>query len=340
MKSYRSLKICALAMALGAGAAFAQQDLPVDPPAGLPAGLPPKKDAPEVLPESMYAQKLVVNPHDKSPSLYQVEEQMGIVYADRDGFPCHMNFFRPQVEGTVPCVLYVPGSAFRKQRLDMANEEARQLAAHGIAVAVVEYRGSGTAPFPAQMQDAKTAVRYVRLHADEWGIHPDQLVLMGNSSGGHTVQMAGITAGLGMLDTPALAGTPCTVRGIIDLYGPTDFTVMNKKYSWQDHDAPDSPEGTVLGGVHVLQNPELAERANPLHYISAAEKIPPVLIIHGTKDDTVSILCSDLLADKLHAEGKAFSYYALEGAGHGTPEFRSATVQNLILNFIRDCLQD
>lgn len=115
-----------------------------------------------------------------------------------------------------------PGSAFHKQWLwDHISRHIR-MAEHGYVVAIVEYRPSEIAPFPAQMQDAKTAVRFLKKHCEEYHIDVDHMAIAGDSSGGHTALMAGFTGDEGP-DTRLYGEYSAKVNCIIDLYGPTVF---------------------------------------------------------------------------------------------------------------------
>ncbi len=118
---------------------------------------------------------------------------------------------------------------------------------------MVEYRPSEIAPFPAQIHDAKAAVRFMRMNVEKYNIDSQRIALWGDSSGGHTVVMAGITADC-QLDTELYREFSSKVKCIIDWYGPTDISKMNYVPSSQNHTEPDSPEGYLIGRKNVLEN--------------------------------------------------------------------------------------
>ena len=166
-----------------------------------------------------------------------------------------------------PVIVFMRGAAFFKPNPASFNSLYTRLSEKGYAVVVPEYRPSTVAPFPAQMQDCKTAIRYVRRNAERLGFDPGRIALFGDSAGGHTVLVAGFT-GDAAPDTPEYAETSAEVSCIVDWYGPTDFVKMNYYPSSQDHNPADCPEGMELGGVSVLENPDRSREASPMTYLS------------------------------------------------------------------------
>ncbi len=99
------------------------------------------------------------------------------------------------VQKKYPAILYVQGSAWLKQDQYKRLSAMADLARRGFVTAILQYRESNLATFPAQVQDAKTGIRFLRKHAEEYHIDVDNIFIMGDSSGGHTAVLAGITAG-------------------------------------------------------------------------------------------------------------------------------------------------
>ena len=97
----------------------------------------------------------------------------------------------------------------------------------GLAVATIDYRHALEAPFPAQLHDAKAAVRYLRAHADELGISTERIGVMGESAGGHIAALVGLTAHRADLEgTHGVVGPSSAVDVVVDWYGPADLTTM------------------------------------------------------------------------------------------------------------------
>lgn len=258
-----------------------------------------------------------------------------IEYINRDGISLYIQLVLPvdRTEHT-PLVLYVPGSAFRWQKIKRSVPSVSLLANRGIAVAMVQYRGSEVSTFPAQLLDTKAAVRFMKINAHKYGLDPKNIYLMGDSSGGHTVLMAGFTVGLENFEEEIYSEVSSDVKGIIDLFGPTDITKMNEELSTMDHSEPDGPEGCLIGGHNVLKHPELTEPTVVMNYVDSARDLPPVLIFHGTNDELVPFGQSCMLYDKLVKCNKKATFYAIENAHHGGREFWSGQVFDIIEDFL------
>ena len=256
-----------------------------------------------------------------------------VVYQSLSGEDQHMHIFTPMdmfaMPGTAPkkypLLVYVPGSAWHRQNLWMGLDKARFFASKGYAVAIVEYRPSDIAPYPAQIEDAKAAIRYLKEHAQQYSIDTDRIGLWGDSSGGHTVVSVAVTE-------PELA------KCVVDWFGPTDIALMNYYPSAMDHHGADSPEGFLLGKVEVFDNLELAQKVNPINYLSAEKALPPFLIMHGSMDNVVPFNQSVRLYEKLMKLGKNATFYRLEGAGHGTGGFNSDECFNVVLEWLTEHL--
>ncbi len=259
-----------------------------------------------------------------------------IEYINRDGISLYIQLVLPcdRTKNT-PVVIYVPGSAFYWQNVKNVIPSISLLVNRGVAVAMVQYRGSEVSTFPAQMLDTKAAVRFVKINAHKYGLDPDNVYLMGDSSGGHTVLMAGLTAGIERFEEEIYSEATSNVKGIIDLYGPTDITKMNDELSTQNHIEPDSPEGCLIGRLNVLEHPELTEPTVVMNYIESAREIPPILMFHGTNDELVPFGQSCMLYDKLVECNKKATFYAIENAHHGGSEFWSDQVLDIIEEFIK-----
>ena len=209
--------------------------------------------------------------------------------------------------GPYPCIVAIHGGGFifgdkREDQLNAPVEAVRQ----GYAVAAVNYRMAGEALFPAPIQDVKAAIRYLRAHAAEFDIDPVRLATWGNSAGGYLAVMAGVTDGVAEFDDPALgnAEQPSHVQAIIDWFGPVDFRSQDAQLRASGkgrpvHDAPDSPESSLLGVPLPEADEALLRRTNPLTYLGPG--LPPFLIQHGADDDLVPVEQSLLLAQALRS---------------------------------------
>lgn len=258
-----------------------------------------------------------------------------VVYVERDGLKLHLQIIGPinDEEGRT-LVVYIPGSAFHKQNVKERVPQISYLANKGFVVALLEYRGSEVAPFPSQTLDAKAGIRFMKRNAEKYHIDPEKIVVMGDSSGGHTAMMAGFTCGIAELEEADDEFTS-EVSGVVDLYGPTNFATMNDEPSSQDHRTSDSPEGMEIGGRNVLEHPELVKPATIATYVSEERKIPPILMFHGTNDELVPFGQGCELCNALTAAGKDVTFYQVMGAHHGGREFWTTKVLDIVEQFIR-----
>ena len=258
----------------------------------------------------------------------------GIVYKqvpDWYGAACQrlsLNLIRPMDGKKHPLVVWLTGGAWREVSKDAHVPETVYLAEAGYTVATVEYRSSGDAVFPAQIEDVKAAIRFLRKNADWLQVDPDHVAVMGESAGGHLAAMAGATSGTGLFDVGENLDVSSDVQCAVDWYGPADFTC----FALEGSDAfPFPPEDLLIGGS-ARSNPEKAREASPVSYVS--EKTPPFLILHGTCDQLVPFSQSEALYEKLCRAGVEAELAAIEGAGHGDPVFAGPEVRGEILAFL------
>ncbi len=223
-----------------------------------------------------------------------------------------LDLYLPPTGENLPLVIWVHGGAWKGGSKDRCP--ALWLVREGYAVASINYRLSQHAVFPAQIEDCKAAVRFLRANAAKYRLNPDKFGAWGSSAGGHLVALLGTTGDVKEFDTGDNLQVSSRVQAVCDFFGPTDFTQMNKAKSTMDHDADNSPESQLIGGP-VQQNREKAARANPITYV--AKGAPPFLIMHGDKDPLVPLHQSELLRDALQKAGVPVKLHIVAGAGHG-----------------------
>jgi acetyl esterase/lipase len=223
-----------------------------------------------------------------------------------------LDLYLPATGTNRPLIVWVHGGAFRTG--SKMPCPALFFLKEGYAVASINYRLSQQALFPAQIQDGKAAIRWLRAHAREHGIDPDRIGAWGSSAGGHLVALLGTAGNVKDFDAGDYLQVSSRVQAVCDWFGPTDFTVMNKYPGTMDHDAADSPESQLLGGP-VQKNRDRAARANPVTYVTKDD--PPFLIMHGDKDPLVPLNQSELLDAALKRAGVEVTFHVVKGAGHG-----------------------
>ena len=224
----------------------------------------------------------------------------------------------PKSKEPLPVVVWVHGGGWRSGSKGSGGP-ALPLVSRSFAVVDVGYRLSGEALFPAQIQDCKAAVRWVRANAAKYGLDPDHIGAWGSSAGGHLVALLGTAGDAREFDTETNRDYSSRVQAVCDWFGPTDFLQMDAhaiEGSTLIHNAPKSPESLLVGGP-IQQEPyrALVTKANPITYVTKDD--PPFLIMHGDKDILVSPHQSELLSDALKKAGVDATLHIVKGAGHG-----------------------
>jgi acetyl esterase/lipase len=238
---------------------------------------------------------------------------------------------KPNGEKPLPVIVHIHGGAWMGgERQGGLPLLAPFVASGDYAGVTVGYRLSGESTWPAQIHDCKAALRWVRANAKAHNLDPDRIGLIGPSAGGHLVALLGTSGDSAALegDLGLHQGVSTRVRCVVDEFGPADLLTIGQPPSQIKHDAPNSPEGRLLGGA-IHDRPELARAASPTTYVSSDD--PPFLIIHGTKDDTVPFDQSVRLTAALKKAGVSTLFIPVEGGGHG--QFRSPELDRRIRLF-------
>ena len=252
----------------------------------------------------------------------------------------------------VPVVIWIHGGGwFGGSRLPIPPGVA-ELCARGYAVASVDYRLVPDAIWPAQLHDVKAAVRWLRAHANGYGLDPDRFAAFGDSAGGHLAAMLGTTSGLSPNSEPITIGRASVdlegtigdhldessrVQAVVDWYGATDFLQMRFYPATSNHDAIGSPESRFVGGP-IQKNPEMTATANPISHVSPDD--PPFLVMHGTVDDLIPFNQSELLVEALRQRGVPVSFVPVPDVGHGGAAFTTSANYQPVYNFLEARLRD
>jgi acetyl esterase/lipase len=224
----------------------------------------------------------------------RVTVESDVVFGHGGGRDLLCNVYRPPaatVSGPAPAVLLVHGGAWHQGDRMQLHGYGILLGRAGFVCVASEYRLVPESPWPAQIHDVKAAIRWMRANADELGIHPDRIVIEGNSAGAHLALVAAGTPGLAEFEGDGgNAGVPTAVAAVIAIYPPTRFFVKS------------SPRGgSPLRALTEDLSEEAAVAASPLSYVSA--QFPPTLLIHGSADETVPVGASLVMYEALAAAG-------------------------------------
>jgi acetyl esterase/lipase len=277
--------------------------------------------------------------------LRNVYVHLDVPYAVKDGRSLRLQIIQPSQDATFedpaqvfaerfPCIVFVQGSGWGEQPLGSSMAFWCRFAERGYTIAIVEYRPSSLALFPAQVKDAKTAVRWLRAHADAYSIDPGRMILAGDSSGGHTVLMVHATQDLEVMDDEP--GQTLAVAAFIDFYGPTDLCRLNDEPSTIDHLGADSPEGRLFGGVALAEVPEYVRQANPGAWIDSDRSLAPLLMIHGSKDRIIPFAQSVSHYAALREAGAPVELVQVRDADHGVwPAMFNDDIAEILHAFIQ-----
>jgi acetyl esterase/lipase len=287
---------------------------------------------------------IVINDNDNATPLTTT----GIVFASHTSGATtrdvKLNVYRPSTgSGPWPVIIYFPGGGWVSQNEGSVPQLMTNFTASGYAIVSANYVTSSTAKWPAQIQDTKAAVRWVRANAATYGFDATKIGLTGSSSGGHMAAYTGLTGGLKtarvgseVIDLVGNIGGNFTesdvVQAVAPIYPPTDLLVMDHYPTPDvpDHNGSGSPESGLIG-FPIQTVPEKTGTANPMIHTRAG--LPPFWITHGTSDRSVDFNQSERLHAALVNAGQPSTFWPVLGGGHGVGVIDSQDVITLLRVF-------
>ena len=242
--------------------------------------------------------------------------------------PLHMHLILPRGKKSekFPLLIYLGGGGWRVSSPERHLPELAFYASQGYAVASVEYRTTANSRFPAQIEDVKTAIRYLRKNCDQFCIDPFHVHIMGGSAGAYLAAMVALTNGTDKFRGSEYLEYSDTVSSAVCLYGIYDF--LKYKDAILNNDDSAIPLKLFLSGT----DEKTLAFASPVSYVDSLAV--PFLLLHGTDDILVPCSQSIELHNLLEREGANVELYLLENAGHADHVFSQATIQDVILNFL------
>lgn len=208
-----------------------------------------------------------------------------------------MDLYVPQTARPAPVVVWIFGGSW-KYGSNGYHLNLRNLTASGIAIASIQYRLSGTARYPAQLDDCRAAVQWLRTNGARYGIDPRRIGASGESAGGHLASLLGTVEGVS------------SIRAVCALYPPTDLVALGRMY--EDPKRP-SDIDKLLGGP-IEEKLGLAKEASPVDHVTSSS--PPFLIFHGADDTLVPLAQSRELRRRLQRAGVESRLIVVPGKGH------------------------
>jgi acetyl esterase/lipase len=253
-----------------------------------------------VMPEILPAQFQLKPPYVVPDNVTVVKN---IIFGTGGGRDLHLDLFLPNNEKPLrPGIVFIHGGGWKKGDKTKFQRQAAHLASKGFIGACIEYRLSGEAKFPAAVQDCKCAVRWMRANAKKYRIDPDRIAVMGGSAGGHLAAQVGTTdeSFRTLEGNGGHAQYSSRVQAVVSYYG---------KFDVRGIDRPD------FFGQSYKAIPDLYALGSPIVHVTADD--PPMLLCHGTADETVPYAQSVRLHAALRTIGVHAVLKTAEGAGHG-----------------------
>jgi acetyl esterase/lipase len=269
----------------------------------------------------------VIDIFPKGTTLY------GNIAYNNDTLTKHMLdiYLPPNAKGHVPLVIFIHGGGWlgndKYADIGYMKKTVAEIVRSGFALASIDYRFATQSIFPAQIQDCNRAISFLVDNADKYGLDKKRITVMGFSAGGHLASLTCLSKNSNV-ENFFMPGTnkSFTFKAVIDFYGPAELILFTGAND------PKSPESILIGAT-PLSRPDLAKAASPVTYVDKND--PPFLIIHGEKDDIVSIRHSHLLSSWLTVVGVENELVIVKDAPHFGEMFDVDEVRNKVMSFLK-----
>jgi acetyl esterase/lipase len=267
---------------------------------------------------------LVAAPRDSAA----LTVERDVVYGTAQGTPLLLDLAMPKTgNGPFPVVVFLHGGGWSEGNRQEMNHFIEGVAGLGYVGVTVAYRLVPAARFPAQLEDCKAAVRWLRANAAKYRINPKHIGVVGFSAGGHLASMLGVTGKNDGLE--GAGGNPdqsSRVQAVVSFFGLTDFSTRD----WP-RDLENGVIEPFLGGSFANHADEY-RRASPITYVTS--DAPPFLFFHGSEDKLVPVDQSKRLGEKLRNAGVFAEVNVLEGEGHGFTDAANQKAMRRMLDFL------
>ena len=243
-----------------------------------------------------------------------------ITYGKAGDTELKLDLARPPGDGPFPAIVFIHGGGWSGGNRQAYRGQIQEAAKRGYVAATISYRlmqfdqarketTTATPIFPAQIHDAKAAIRWLRAHAEQYHVDPDRIGVTGASAGGHLSLLVGLTDPSSSLEGDS--GNPdqsSRVQAVVNVFGPTDmaFCFEHSSVAWIFR--------LFMGGT-PSEAAQQYKAASPVTYVT--KDAPAVLTLHGDQDALVPVEQAKAFDDKMKAVGANHTLMVFEGQGHG-----------------------
>ncbi len=276
------------------------------------------RDLPPALIAKMRSQPLVMGDIWSQIPIPEVRLDRDLLFANPDGVKLTMNIYRPLQVGKYPAIVSIYGGAWQRGSPDSDDTFNRYIAAQGYVVWAIDYRHAPTYQFPTQLEDVRSALTFIKKHADENETDLDRVALIGRSAGAQLAMLA------------AYQDPPFPIRAVVDYYGPVNLTAGYEQVPTPDPIESRATLRAFLGGT-PQDLPTLYRQASPLTAVKPA--LPPSLLIYGGKDHIVASKYGKYLAAQLRSQGNQAVFIEIPWADHAFDAVFSGLSNQLALYY-------
>ena len=257
--------------------------------------------------------------------------QPDILFATVDGHELRLDLYLPNGVENPPLVVWVHGGAWRAGSRESVG--AIGLVEHGYAIASVSYRLSPVAPYPAQIHDIKSAIRYLRKHAGEYGFDSNRIAIAGSSAGAHLATLVGVTNGSESHEGSVGGNDEASssVQAVLSFYGASNFLTILNQSTPRGLDVRIPALELLLGGG-LDEKQELAAHASPVFQLDPGD--PPLFLLHGDQDPQMPVNQTLELWGAAKALGLDVGLEVVHGGEHGGPLFYDPARLKMAADFL------
>ena len=226
-------------------------------------------------------------------------------------------FYDQQIKEKKPAIIWIHGGGFTEEDISRKCRPERRflhLVKEGYFLASIDYRLAQVRPFPAQMEECKCAVRYLRKNADKFGIDPERIGIWGESCGGQIAGLMSVSEGIpDFEDKGGCEGVSSEIQAAVSWYGALDALEFHNIRMAVDPDYP--PRFAVIYGGSPEKMKDVLNKTNPMTYIN--KKHCPLLAMSSDTDDRISYTVYIEFCEQAEKYGNFAKYVVVKNQGHG-----------------------